>query len=164
MTCVEFLRHYSDYRDGLVRDPVLRGTLEAHLLACRRCGRLLTLMDNGLAALRRTANVTPSPHFRAELDRRLRAESAMQDAVMPAHAGLAATFLVAAAVGLLLYEGLSNADAAGTTPTLATSPFRAPPPPNQPPFIDVTLPAFTHSDLVFTSNQAALGSFAALAP
>ena len=161
MTCVEFQRHYSDYRDGLVRDLALRGALEAHLFACRRCGRLLAVMDHGLAALRHAPDVAPSAGFRAELDRRLRADVAAQDAVMPAHAGLTATFLVAAAVGLLLYEGLSHSESEEPTPTLATSPFRAPPPPDQPLFIDVTLPAFTHSDCVFTSSQAPLGSFAA---
>jgi hypothetical protein len=164
MTCVEFLRHYSDYRDDLIRDAVLRGDLEAHLLACRRCGRLLAAMDHGLAALRRAPDVAPSPGFRTELSRRLRSESALQDAVMPAHAGLAATFLVAAAVGLLLFEGLSHRAARGTAPTLATSPFRAPPPPNQPRFIDVTLPAFTNSDFVFASGQTPLGSLAAFEP
>jgi hypothetical protein len=160
MTCAEFLRHYSDYRDGLVSDGLLRRDLEAHLLACRRCGRLLMVMDRGLAALRGTRDVGPSPGFRAELDRRLRADVAMQDAVMPAHAGLAATFLVAAAVGLLLYEGLSHPESAEPAPALAASPFRAPPPPDQPLFIDVTLPAFTHTDFTFTSNQTSLGSFA----
>jgi hypothetical protein len=163
MTCAEFLRHYSDYRDGLVRDGLLHGDLKAHLKACRRCGRLIAIMDSGLAAVRGTQNVAPSSGFRAELDRRLGAERAMQDAVMPAHAGLAATFLVAAAVGLLLYEGLSHPDPADTAPTLATSPFRAPSPPDRPLFIDVTLPAFTHSDFTFTSSQTPLGSFAALA-
>ncbi len=118
-------------------------------------------MDHGLAALRGTEGVAPSSGFRAELDRRLRADVATQDAVMPAHAGLAATFLVAAAVALLLYEGLSHADSAGPVAPLAASPFRAPPPPDQPLLIDVTLPAFTRSDLTFTSSQTSLGSFAA---
>jgi len=160
MTCAEFLRHYSDYRDGQVSDGLLRGRLKAHLLACHRCGRLLAVMDCGLAALRGGEGVVPSSGFRAELDRRLRADMAMPDAVMPAHAGLAATFLVAAAVGLLLYEGLSHPDSAGSASSLAASPFRTPPPRNQP-LIDVTLPAFTHSDLTFTSSQTSLGSFAA---
>jgi hypothetical protein len=118
-------------------------------------------MDRGLAALRGTEGVAPSSGFRAELDRRLLADVAMQDAVMPAHAGLAATFLVAAAVGLLLYEGLSRPESAEPEPSLAASLFRAPPPPGQPPLIDVTLPAFAHSDLTFTSSQTPLGSFAA---
>jgi hypothetical protein len=57
---------------------------------------------------------------------------------------------------------LSKPEADGTAPGFAASPFRAPPPPNQPRFIDVTLPAFGHSDFVFTSRQTPLGSFAAL--
>jgi hypothetical protein len=163
MTCAEFLQHYSDLRDGLVRDGALRAGLARHRRACGRCGRLVAVMDRGLAALRGTPDVAPSPGFRTELDRRLRAELAIQDAVMPAHAGLAATFLVAAAVALLLYEGSSHGNPAAAPPAMVASPFRAPPPRGGPPFIDVTLPAFTRSEFSFTSSQSPLGAFAALA-
>jgi hypothetical protein len=159
MTCAEFLQFCSDYRDDEVHDTTLRRALDEHLRACRRCRRLLAVMDGGLAAVREADDIAPSPGFRAELERRLGGEVAGRHTIMPARAGLAATFLVAAAVGLLLYEAFSHADPVREPPAVAASPFPAPPPP-APSFIDVTLPAFTGSHFTFTSSQSPLGVFA----
>lgn len=159
MTCAEFLQCCSDYQDDEVRDATLRRALDEHLRSCRRCRRVLAVMEGGLAALREADGPAPSPGFRAALDRRLGAEVAHQDTVMPAPAGLAATFLVAAAIGLLLYEALSHADPPGEPPAVAVSPFPAPPP-VAPALIDVTLPAFARSHFTFTSSQSPLGVFA----
>jgi hypothetical protein len=159
MTCAAFLQYCSDYRDDEVRDATLRRALEEHLRSCRRCQRVLAVMDGGLAELREADALAPSPGFRAELDRRLGAEIAHEYTIMPARAGLAATFLVAAAIGLLLYEAFSHADPAGEPPAVAVSPFPAPPP-VAPALIDVTLPAFARSNFTFTSSQSPLGVFA----
>lgn len=159
MTCADFLQHYSDFRDGLVRDSALRDGLERHRRECVRCGRLVVVLDRGLAALRATHDLAPSRRFRNELQQRLRAELAIGDPVMPTHAGLAAAFLVAAAVGLMLYEGLSRPER--EVAEVAASARRAEPLTiAQPVFLDVTLPPFTRSSFTLTSSQFPLGTFA----
>lgn len=162
MDCREFLRGLSDFRDDLVRDHAALDRFEAHRLACPRCARLVAALDVGLSTLREPDEGGPSDTFRASLHRRLRAEVALGDPLMPTHAGLAAGLLMAAAVGLLLYEGLGRRatdELAARPAAVSTFPesTRVPPP-----LQDVTLPAFTHSEFEYHGQQEPLGTFAAL--
>ncbi len=158
MTCSEFLQAYSEYRDGLLREPAAVTAVEAHLEGCPTCARLARAMALGLSALRDTEDVTPSRRFRTELTHRLRAEVAIGDPIAPTHAGLAAALLLAAALGLLLYESVVRPEVAAVARSEAipvdTRPYA-------PALTDVTLPAFTHSALQFHSQQIPLGSYAA---
>jgi hypothetical protein len=112
-------------------------------------------MNRGLALLQHTAEeVEPSPGFRQRLSQRLGAEVAIGDPLVPTHAGLAAALLVATALGLIIYEGLTRrADA--SQPPVATGPAPA----FQPALSNVTLPAFAHSTLEFHGSQAPFGSY-----
>jgi anti-sigma factor RsiW len=153
MQCSEFLEVYSDYRDGTIPDPDVRAAVEAHLCECLRCRRLARAMTRGLALLHLTAEeVEPSAEFRTRLECRLRAQVTVGDPVIPTHAGLAAALLLAAALGLLVVEGLGRSD----PPLVAGQ--------SQPSFeaalANVTLPAFAHSTLEFHGVHAPLGSYA----
>ena len=154
LTCQAFLDAYAEYRDGSLRSPVQRARMEAHLGHCLRCRRLARAMAQGLAVLHQTVEeVEPSAQFQARLQERLRAEVVIGDPLIPTHAGLAAAFLLATALGLLLYEGLSRrASAEPPMATVETPVF-------EPAFSNLTLPAFTHSTLEFHGAHAPLGSY-----
>jgi hypothetical protein len=162
MDCGEFLRGLSDFRDGLVRDRTAAARFEAHQRDCLRCARLLVALDLGLDMLRDRDEPEPSGGFRPTLDRRLRAEVAIGDPVMPTHAGLAAAFLMAAAVGLLFYEGLARRGPAGPAASPSATATFPEPVPTLPPLQDVTLPAFTNTKLEYHGQQQPLGAFAGL--
>jgi hypothetical protein len=121
-------------------------------------------MERGIRALRVSPEISPSQDFGAALRRRLRSEVSVGDPIAPTNAGIAAAFLLAAAVGLFVYEGLTHPPTA--EPPIASraieSTALAPPDDSiQPPdFVDVTLPPFAHSSLEFHSSQQPLGSFA----
>ena len=154
LTCPAFLDAYAEYRDGTMRDPEQRARIEAHLGECLRCRRLAQVMTRGLALLHHTIEeVEPSPHFQARLRERLRAEVVIGDPLVPTHAGLAAAFLLATALGLLVYEGLLRRASAERPVAAVTAPAF------EPTFSNVTLPAFTHSTLEFHGAHAPLGSF-----
>jgi hypothetical protein len=164
MDCGEFLRGLSDFRDGLVRDRTSADRFEAHQRACPRCARLLIALDTGLDTLRDREEPEPSAGFRLALDRRLRAEVAIGDPVMPTHAGLAAAFLMVAALGLLVYEGLARREPAGSAARPSARATFPDPVPTLPPLQDVTLPAFTNTTLEYHGQQPPLGAFAGLTP
>ena len=154
MQCSEFLEVYSDYRDGMIADPGSRAAVEAHYCECLRCRRLTRAMTRGLALLHQVAaEVEPSAGFRARLDNRLRAEVTVGDPVVPTHAGLAAALLLAAALGLLVVQGLGRSTAPVATADQAPRTF-------EPALANVTLPAFTRSTLEFHGVHAPLGSYA----
>jgi len=154
-TCLAFLDAYADYRDGSMRDPDQRARVEAHLRECLRCRRLTQAMQRGLALLQHAVeDVDPSPHFESRLRERLRAEVVVGDPLVPTHAGLAAGMLMAAALALLLYEGIVQRRGTETPVAAAAAPaFEST-------FSNVTLPAFTHSTLEFHGAHAPLGSYA----
>jgi hypothetical protein len=80
---------------------------------------------------------------------------------MPTHAGLAAAFLMVAAVGLLFYEGVARRGPAGPAASPAAATFPEPVP-TLPPLQDVTLPAFANTKLEYHGQQQPLGAFAGL--
>jgi hypothetical protein len=164
MNCGEFLRGLSDFRDGLVRDPQVVLRFETHRQGCPHCSQLLTALDQGLDALREGDDLVFSTGFRDSLDERLRAEVAIGDPVMPTHAGLAAAFLLVAALGLIFYEGVSrgNAPMARAEPPVEPAVAFPAPAPRLPVLQDVTLPPFVNSELEYSGQQSPLGTFAGL--
>lgn len=155
LTCSAFLEAFGDYREGALRDPVLRAAVEAHLGECLRCRRLAQAMTRGLALLQHgVPEVEPSAGFQARLQERLEAEVSVGDPLVPTHAGLAAALLVVTAVGLLLYEGLGRREAAGP-PVAADAAGGV-----APALSNLTLPAFSRSTLEFHGVHAPLGSYA----
>ncbi len=162
MNCQNFLQLYSEYADGRLTDPRAVAHVHEHLGRCARCAHHVESLERGLDALR-SGDVSPSPTFRSRLSRRLRAEVAVGDPIIPTSAGLAAAFLVATGVGLFLYE--TNTRAAEETPPaarLAPVAFDTFPPPVE--AIDVTLPPFTNSTLQFLSSQEPLDVLVVLSP
>lgn len=165
MDCSDYLLHLSDFRDGRLTDRRVMRRLQVHLRGCARCRRHLEALEHGLGELQALDIVAPSEDFRTGLHRRLAAEVSLGDPVRPTNTGLAAAFLLAAAVGLFVYEGMARAEhdvaLAADLPADAGGPVF--PVPAQPvDTVDVTLPAFSHTTLEFHSAHAPLGGFAAL--
>jgi hypothetical protein len=159
LPCSAFLDAFGEYHEGTLRDPVQRAAVQAHMRECLRCRRLSKAMTRGLAMLHHAApEVELSAGFHARLQERLRAQVAIGDPVAPTHAGLAAALLVAAALGLLLYEGLGRAGSPGQPAAAAAAPLF------QPALSNLTLPAFAHSTLEFHGVHAPLGSNALYRP
>jgi len=159
LPCSAFLDAYAEYQDGTLRDAEHRARIEAHLGECLRCRRLAKAMTRGLALLHHTVEeVEPSASFQTRLRERLRAQVVIGDPLVPTHAGVAAAFLLATALGLLIYEGLARRTSA--EPPLASAVTA---PAFEPTFSNVTLPAFTHSTLDFHGAHAPLGSYALFA-
>jgi len=108
MDCSEFLDAYSDYRDGVVTEPGLLLRLRKHLQTCRHCARYDRLIRKGVVALRKHAEIEPSPEFARRLKQRLAAggpASALLP-ITPPGSRVAAAVMIAAAVVFLVYEGL----------------------------------------------------------
>lgn len=165
MHCSEFLDRFSDYADGRLSDHRLARRIEAHLARCARCARRAASLEAGLHHLR-SGGVTPSPSFHERLRRRLHAEVAIGDPVIPTGAGLAAALLMAAGVGLVLSEGLTrgpsdDAPAARTSVAAFSDTVLPAPPPVE---LDVTLPPFTGSTIEFSSSQVPLGTQVVFSP
>ena len=170
MTCSDYLDHLSDFRDGTLTDRRAQRRLHQHLRHCSRCRRHCEVLDEGLDALRELAAVNPSPTFRVGLRERLSAEVSLGDPLRPTNAGLAAAFLLAAAVGLFVYEGVAHRKGAlaidAEPPAQRAAPLDltvdSAPAPAPIETVDLTLPAFGHAPLEFHSAHAPLGGFAAL--
>lgn len=70
VNCADFLREYSEYRDGLV-DPTRRAVLEAHLSVCASCARYDRVISTGVGQLRSLPPVEPSSDFLPRLQHRI---------------------------------------------------------------------------------------------
>lgn len=99
MECEEFLRSYSDYRDGLL-PPSRFVAFEAHLEACESCSRYDRILSRGIEILNSLPPASSSPDFLPRLQHRLY----HVDDEIPLTAGRpggAAALVAVAAVGLL---------------------------------------------------------------
>ena len=105
MRCTEFLQIYSDYRDGRLSDDGVAFAAERHLVECARCARYDQAVRRGVNVLRTAPEIEPSPAFRHTLRRRLLGVTPPDP--FPATGRVAASVLVAAAVALLVLEGVS---------------------------------------------------------
>lgn len=173
MRCAEFLKLYSDFRDGLIEDHRTKRRLERHLRRCLRCARHHATLERGLGLLQTSGgDVVPSSHFRERLQRRLQDEIAVGDPLIPTNAGMAAAFVLAAGLGLILYEGVLRPpkEAAVEPPPAAEMtrpaalPLPIPPAPAPEQFVDVTLPAFGDTAMHFRSEGELPGTWAVFTP
>lgn len=165
MHCQDFLDHYSDYRDGRIDDPRLVRRMERHLAVCEVCARRHEALTRGADALRGLPMPLPSRGFRNGLARRLADEVAIGDPVVPTRVGIAAAFLLAAAVALVLYEGLAAHPELQSTMPIAiadTAPLLTSPRPANASVTDFTLPAFSGAAIEFSSRPAPLAAWASL--
>ena len=109
MRCTEFLRRYSDLRDGLPLDREAALELERHLRSCPGCARYDYAVTRGVGVLRLLSEIEPSPAFQRQLGVRLAlaARGGPRAEPMRTPAAVAAAALLAVAGALLLYEGMS---------------------------------------------------------
>ncbi|MEX2571629.1 MAG: zf-HC2 domain-containing protein [Gemmatimonadota bacterium] len=70
VNCSDFLRDYSDFRDGLI-DTAGHAAMEAHIAACSRCQRYDRVLAAGIGELRSMPQVSPSYDFLPRLQHRL---------------------------------------------------------------------------------------------
>ncbi|PYO75357.1 MAG: zf-HC2 domain-containing protein [Gemmatimonadetes bacterium] len=124
MTCAEFLKRYTDVRDGLITAPRELRRFERHLVQCPACRRYDTAVRRGVLALQAAGTIEPSRDFRRRLDARLERERRAIGAV-PTGAGLAAALFVAAALALVALEGVRRTPVAHA-PALPPVPFPKP--------------------------------------
>lgn len=68
--CSDFLRDYSDYRDG-VTDIATAAAMAAHLAGCPACARYDRVVSEGVSELRAASSIEPSEDFLARLQHRL---------------------------------------------------------------------------------------------
>jgi hypothetical protein len=124
MTCAEFLGHYTDFRDGLITAPRELRRFTRHLAQCAACRRYDVAVRRGVLALQAAETIEPSRDFRRRLDARLARERVARSQV-PARAGIAAALFVAAALALVVLEGVRRPPIA-RAPTLPPVPFPRP--------------------------------------
>ena len=148
MDCTEFLELYSEYRDGLIADPVVERRLSQHLHMCRRCQRYDARLARAVTVLRSFSDIEPSQRFRRSLRGRLTQGQAEVEPVMPGSAGLMVGLMVATAVALLFWSGTDRSPVA-TVAVEEVQPARPPLPaaiahPGMPfvSFADLKVPGF----------------------
>lgn len=124
MTCTDFLKRYTDVRDGLITAPRELRRFERHLAHCPACRRYDTAVRRGVLALQAAGTIEPSRDFRRRLDARLARERRGLGAV-PARAGVAAALFVAGALALVALEGVRRPPVAHA-PALPPVPFPKP--------------------------------------
>jgi hypothetical protein len=70
VSCAEFLRDYSDFRDGYM-GPAEGAEMEAHLAGCVTCSTYVELLDEGVGQLRSLPEIEPSYDFLPRLQHKL---------------------------------------------------------------------------------------------
>lgn len=136
MTCAEFLARYTDFRDGLIGAPREARRFARHIAACPSCRRFDEALRDGVGALQSLMPEEPDTAFRQRLARRLAAERLqLARPFSPKRPALAAALLVAAAIGLLVWESARRPPAVATVPPLPPVPFPKPVAQAGPPFV-----------------------------
>ena len=69
-SCTEFLRDFSDYRDGMM-SPAERAIVESHLAGCPSCARYARVVEQGVEKLKAAGGIQPSEDFLPRLQHRL---------------------------------------------------------------------------------------------
>jgi hypothetical protein len=106
MRCTEFLDAYSDFRDGLLHDPVLERRIVDHLSVCPRCMEYDARVARGVCVLRTFSDLEPSPGWRRSLERQVgNRRLHLEKPVAPAPAGVMVGLMVATAIMLLVWTG-----------------------------------------------------------
>lgn len=136
MTCTEFLARYTDYRDGLIGAPREARRFTRHIATCPACRRYDAALQDGVGALQTLGREEPDLAFRQRLARRLAAERTQARLPSsPTRPAVAAALLVAAAIGLLLWEGTRRQPTVSSVPSLPPVPFPKPVAQAGPPFV-----------------------------
>lgn len=136
MTCTEFLARYTDYRDGLIGAPREARRFARHVATCPNCRRYDAALHDGVDALQMLRRPEPDTAFRHRLARRLAAERARAGRPFsPTRPAVAAALLVAAAIGLLVWESVQRPPAVSSVPPLPPVPFPKPVAQAGPPFV-----------------------------
>lgn len=136
MTCTEFLARYTDYRDGLIGAPREARRFTRHIATCAACRRYHTALQDGVDALQTLQPEEPDTAFRQRLARRLAVERAQAGRpVIPSRPAIAAALLVAAAIGLLAWEGARRHPSVASVQPLPPVPFPKPVAQAGPPFV-----------------------------
>lgn len=126
MTCKEFVGRYSEYRDGLITAPREARRFARHVATCVSCRRYDAALRHGIGSLQ-TSEPEPLGDFRHRLERRIAAERARAGRpTLPTRPALAAALLVAAAIGLLVWESAQSRRPIASAPTLPPVPFPKP--------------------------------------
>ena len=107
MNCTEFLTNYSDFRDQVAGRAGTRRRLLAHMSRCRRCARYHEVIEHGVMQMRTSEPVEPSRRFRMGLHHRLAASVIAGEPIFPVPVRLAGSLILAAAVAMLVIEGLT---------------------------------------------------------
>ncbi len=155
MTCSEFLARYSDFRDGLIGAPREARRFARHIATCASCRRYHDALRHGVVALQTKVREEPDPDFRQRLARRLAVERAQTGrAVIPSRPALAAALLIAAAIGLLAWEGARSHPPLASVPPLPPVPFPKPVAEAGPPFVSFQDPRTA----VFSGNPYPYGT------
>jgi anti-sigma factor RsiW len=136
MTCSEFLARYSDFRDGLIGAPREARRFARHIATCAPCRRYHDALQHGLNALQTKVHEAPDTDFRQRLARRLAVERARAGRpAIPSRPALAAALLIAAAIGLLAWEGIRQQPTVVAVQPLPPVPFPKPVAEAGPPFV-----------------------------
>ena len=113
MRCSDFLRLYSDYRDGEITDPRLESDIGHHLTECGRCMDYDATIARGVMLLRATSDVPPSPGFTHRLERRLSQSNPKAEHIgstRSVHAGIMVALMMAAAIAVVVGIGSDAAE------------------------------------------------------
>jgi hypothetical protein len=146
MRCTDFLELYSDYRDGLIGDPVLNLDMSQHLITCRRCMQYDARVARGVTVLKTLSDLEPSRVFRRELAGRLAEAPPVRDEpVIPAPAGIMVALMLLTAVAFFLWEAGTGSTQARGEPPETPRPFPVAVANPGPPFVSfghLAVPAF----------------------
>jgi hypothetical protein len=126
MTCKEFLARYSEHRDGLITAPREARRFARHVATCVSCRRYDAALRHGIGSLQ-TVAPEPDGDFRHRLERRLEEERARAGRpTLPTRPALAAALLIAAAIGLLVWQSTQPRRPIASATTLPPVPFPKP--------------------------------------
>ena len=124
MRCSDFLKHYSDYRDGLTHDSRLRRRMTLHMSSCDSCRRYDRAITGGVSLLRRKPGVEPSERFRVRLRCQLALDHRRRRRRLARRARLATSLVASGAVALFAYQAfLHEGDEAPAPRALAPAPM-----------------------------------------
>ncbi len=149
MRCSQFLTLYSDFRDGVLRDPGLKRRVNHHASRCRRCARYHRAVSEGVELLRSLAGPEPSEAFRPGLRKQLLEEAERDYRHSAPPPRFAATLMLAAAVALFTGEASlqtpGDRDQSTTQPPRPMPMVTANPGPPFVSFAELSLPAIRTS-------------------
>jgi hypothetical protein len=104
MYCSQFKNHYSELRDGMIRNEQFHRGMKAHLENCDSCARFDRSLNEGVSLIYRSGEILVPPGFKDRIMKSVKVSESVAQPVTPAPAGFAAAGMVAAAIALLVFE------------------------------------------------------------